>query len=213
LTHRCNLKCAHCYLESSPEALGTVSIEQFKKTADMLFDNGVLTCEITGGEIFVHPNANEILDYVCKKFKKVAVLTNGTLMRKESLELLKTYKQKIIVGISLDSVNSEVHDSFRGRKGSFAQTCKTIKLLSDHGIFVRVAMSVFEKNMWEIHDMAQKVRDLGAKAFSYNWVDDFGRGRDIVHPTKDAEQHRKFMEYEQNVIDEFKDLIPIIPYE
>lgn len=41
-------------------------------------------------------------------------------MRKESLELLKTYKQKIIVGISLDSVNSEVHDSFRGRKGSFA---------------------------------------------------------------------------------------------
>lgn len=74
-------------------------------------------------------------------------------------------------------------------------------------------MSVFEKNMWEIHDMAQKVRDLGAKAFSYNWVDDFGRGRDIVHPTKDAEQHRKFMEYEQHVIDEFKDLIPIIPYE
>lgn len=60
----------------------------------MLFDNGVLTCEITGGEIFVHPNANEILDYVCKKFKKVAVLTNGTLMRKESLELLKAYKQK-----------------------------------------------------------------------------------------------------------------------
>ncbi len=74
-------------------------------------------------------------------------------------------------------------------------------------------MSVFEKNMWEIHDMAQKVRDLGAKAFSYNWVDDFGRGRDIIHPTKDAEQHRKFMEYEQNMIDEFKDLIPIIPYE
>nr|WP_275592106.1 subtilosin maturase AlbA [Bacillus atrophaeus] len=213
LTHRCNLKCPHCYLESSPEALGTVSLEQFKKTADMLYEKGVLTCEITGGEIFVHPNANELLEYVLKKFKKVAVLTNGTLMRKESLEILKAYKQKIIVGISLDSVHSEVHDSFRGRKGSFAQTCKTIKLLSDHGIFVRVAMSVFEKNMWEIHDMAQKVRGLGAKAFSYNWVDDFGSGRDIVHPTKDAEHHRKFMEYEQNVIDEFKDLIPIISYE
>lgn len=38
LTHRCNLKCAHCYLESSPEALGTVSLEQFKKTADMLYE-------------------------------------------------------------------------------------------------------------------------------------------------------------------------------
>ncbi len=61
--------------------------------------------------------------------------------------------------------------------------------------------------------MAQKVRDLGAKAFSYNWVDDFGRGRDMVQPTKNAEQHRKFMEYEQHLIDEFKDLIPIIPYE
>lgn len=110
----------------------------------MLFDNGVLTCEITGGEILSIQTPMRFLT-MCVKVQKVAVLTNGTLMRKESLKLLKTYKQKIIVGISLDSVNSEVHDSFRGRKGSFAQTCKTIKLLSDHGIFVRVAMSVFEK--------------------------------------------------------------------
>lgn len=28
-----------------------------------------------------------------------------------------------------------------------------IKLLSDYGIFVRVVMFVFEKNMWEIYDM------------------------------------------------------------
>ncbi|MCY8282376.1 hypothetical protein MOC06_25525, partial [Bacillus inaquosorum] len=37
---------------------------------------------------------------------------------KENEEIID---QKMIVGISLDSVNSEVHDSFRGRKGSFAQ--------------------------------------------------------------------------------------------
>lgn len=59
---------------------------------DMLFDNGVLICEIMGGEIFVYLNVNEIFDYVCKKFKKVVVLMNGIFMWKESLEFLKVYK-------------------------------------------------------------------------------------------------------------------------
>lgn len=115
LTHKCNLKCEHCYLESSPQAQGTISLEKFKKVTDMLYKNGVLTCEITGGEVFVHPKANEILTYALNKFKKVAILTNGTLLRKESADLLIKYKHKIIVGFSLDSVRPEVHNRFRGK--------------------------------------------------------------------------------------------------
>ncbi|AKP46488.1 MULTISPECIES: subtilosin maturase AlbA [Bacillus] len=213
LTHKCNLKCEHCYLESSPQAQGTISLEKFKKVTDMLYKNGVLTCEITGGEVFVHPKANEILAYALNKFKKVAILTNGTLLRKESADLLIKYKHKIIVGISLDSVRPEVHNRFRGKKHAFEQTCKTIKLLSDNGIFVRVAMSVFEDNMWEIREMASLVKELGAKLFTYNWVNDFGRGKNIELPTVNANVYQKFLSYEKELLEEFKDLIPIIPYE
>ncbi|MGS3836508.1 hypothetical protein ACEUXD_07435 [Staphylococcus pseudintermedius] len=63
------------------------------------------------------------------------------------------------------------------KKNSFNQTCKTIKKLSENGLFVRVGMSIYEDNMWEINDMANLVRKLGASAFSYNWIDDIGRGK------------------------------------
>lgn len=213
LTHKCNLKCGHCYLESSPEVQGTITLEEFKRMADRLYEKGVLTCEITGGEVFVHPHANEILLYALNKFKKVAILTNGTLLKKDSLDILVQHKNKIIVGISLDSVQPEVHDRFRGKQDAFQQTCRSIKLLSDHGIFVRVAMSVFAENMWEIRETASLVNELGAKAFAYNWVGDFGRGKDMQHPTSNEDVHKKFLQYEQALLEEFKGLIPIIPYE
>lgn len=73
-------------------------------------------------------------------------------------------------------------------------------------------MSVFEENMWEIHEMASLVKELGAKMFTYNWVDDFGRGKSMEHPTNNQEVLIKYLKYEDNLLKEYKDIIPIIPY-
>ena len=64
--------------------------------------------------------------------------------------MLTKYKDKIIVGISLDSVNPESHNEFRQHPRAHQLTCKNIKRLADRGIFVRVGMSIYEDNMWEI---------------------------------------------------------------
>lgn len=69
-----------------------------------------------------------------QKSSKVGILTNGTLLKPDILDLLIKYKKKIVIGISLDSVNPEKHDNFRGKKNSFNQTCKTIKKLSENGL-------------------------------------------------------------------------------
>ncbi|WP_242443331.1 radical SAM protein, partial [Staphylococcus pseudintermedius] len=94
ITHKCNLKCAHCYLESSPQVQDTLSLDEFIMIANNMYENGILTCEITGGEVFVHPNAKEILEFALKKFKKVGILTNGTLLKPDILDLLIKYKKK-----------------------------------------------------------------------------------------------------------------------
>ena len=211
ITHKCNLKCAHCYLESSPLVQDTLSLEEFKMIARSMYENGVLTCEITGGELFVHPNAKEILEFALKKFKKIGILTNGTLLKPDILDLLIEYKSKIVMGISLDSVNSEKHDKFRGKKNAFNQTCKTIKKLSENGIFVRVGMSIYEDNMWEINDMANLVRDLGASAFSYNWIDDFGRGKTMDQLKLNKLNNLSFSEFEIEVVKNNSDIIPLVP--
>lgn len=211
ITHKCNLKCAHCYLDSSPQVKDTLSLEEFEKIASTMYENGVLTCEITGGELFVHPNAKEILEFALKKFKKVGILTNGMLLKQDILDLLIKYRSKIVMGISLDSVNAEKHDEFRGKRNAFNQTCKTIKKLSESGIFVRVGMSIYEDNMWEINDMANLVRELGASAFSYNWIDDFGRGKTMDQLKLNKLNNLSFSEFEIEVIKNNSDIIPLVP--
>lgn len=212
ITHKCNLRCEHCYLEASPEAEGIMSLTSFKNLCNQLYERGVLTLEITGGEVFVHPEIREMLEYALGKFKKIGLLTNGTLLKNEILELLDKYKNKIIIGISLDSVHPQTHDQFRGRKGAFERTCKTIQLLAGRQLYVRVGMSIHPGNMWELKEMAFLVKELGAAAFSYNWVDDFGRGKHMMLE-KNREEYRKFIDYEQELIEEFRGLIPVVPYE
>ncbi|MFO3693554.1 radical SAM protein [Staphylococcus felis] len=211
ITHKCNLKCEHCYLESSPFIQDTLSLEEFKKIATTMYENGILTCEITGGEVFVHPNAKEILEFALNKFKKVGILTNGTLLKQDILDLLIKYKKKIVVGISLDSICAEKHDSFRGKKSAFHQTCRTINKLSENGLFVRVGMSIYEDNMWEIDDMAKLVRVLGASAFSYNWIDDFGRGKTMDQLKLNKLDDLSFAEFEVEVVKNNSDIIPLVP--
>ncbi|PCF85758.1 radical SAM/SPASM domain-containing protein [Staphylococcus delphini] len=210
ITHKCNLECKHCYLESSPSVKDTLSFDEFKKIADEMYNNGVLTCEITGGETFVHQHAKEIIEYALNKFHKVGILTNATILRQDVLDLLTKYKDKIIVGISLDSVNPESHNEFRQHPRAHQLTCKNIKRLADRGIFVRVGMSIYEDNMWEIKDMAKLVRELGAQAFAYNWIDDFGRGKSIDEMKLNKQNDISFKEFEVNVLKENKDIIPLI---
>ncbi|KKB33131.1 radical SAM/SPASM domain-containing protein [Bacillus thermotolerans] len=211
ITHKCNLECKHCYLESSPKVEDTLSLEEFKRIASEMYHNGVLTCEITGGEVFVHPQAKEMLEFSLGLFHKIGILTNATLLREDVLNLLTAYKEKIIVAISLDSANPEKHDKFRGKRNAFKQTCRNIQRLAERGIFVRVGMSIYEDNMWEIGEMASLVRSLGAKAFAYNWIDDFGRGKNMEDLKKFRDSMKEFNEFEMKVVEANQDIIPLVP--
>ena len=97
VTEKCNLRCKHCYLEASCEKSSMITLEQFQGLVDIFKKNHVLNLELTGGEIFVHPQAYEILKLALKQFATVAILTNGTVLSEKVLELLKTYKDKIVL--------------------------------------------------------------------------------------------------------------------
>lgn len=147
ITEKCNLYCAHCYLNASCNRTTAINFEMFRNLVKQFKKNKVMSIEITGGEVFMNRDADRILKYAFDNFARVAVLTNGTILKSTSLEILKTNKDKLAVSISLDSTEEELHDKFRGAKGAFKSTCRNIKKLSDSGIFVRVASSIFKDNM------------------------------------------------------------------
>lgn len=210
VTDKCNLQCKHCYLEASPENKNVLSLESFKKILKELEKNMVINVEFTGGELFTNPDIYEILKLAYQKFSIIGILTNGTILQEDILGLLIENKDRTIVNVSIDSVDREVHDKFRGMKGAFYKTCQNVKRMTENGITVRIASSIFKENMWEIDKLARLALDLGAKMFSFNFVEEFGRGHVLYKAAYQDLKVKEYLEYlHEDVIEKFKGIIPI----
>ena len=78
------------------------------------------------------------------------LLSNGYLIDKKFIEEILPYKSLITIQISLDGSSEESHDYQRNKKGSFQKTINNIKLLTDKGFKVVLAMVVSEVNYNDI---------------------------------------------------------------
>jgi radical SAM protein with 4Fe4S-binding SPASM domain len=91
------------------------------------------------------------------------------------------------IGISLDSINSEYHDKFRGYEGAFSLTIKGIQNSIKYGIDVGIRTTVTKYNVLEIPKMIDFAAKIKAKRVSLYLLDTIGRAVNIVSdlPTKD----------------------------
>ena len=86
ITHRCNLRCTHCYQDDytafeSGEALGKI-LRQYEELLKKYSFKGYLN--ITGGEPLTHPSLFWLIEEAAKMKIKTAVLTNGTMIGKRA---------------------------------------------------------------------------------------------------------------------------------
>lgn len=214
ITEKCNLYCSHCYLSAACQKETRITFLNFKKIVKKLKEKKVATIELTGGEFFMHPEALEFLELALNEFGHVAVLTNGTILPKKAIDLMSRNKDRLVVSISLDSAREEIHDNFRGQKGAFRKTCSNIKKLTNSGIFVRVASSIFDGNMWEIDKIADLSVSLGARFFSYNFIEDFGRAKGFKKNNFENKSYaQEYLDYISSVMEKYKDIIPIVETE
>lgn len=97
--------------------------------------------------------------------------TNGYKLSKQS-KLNKFVDSCLeFVQISIDGLNPETHDSFRGVEGSWDKAIQAVKNSVDADLFVEVATTVTTHNIDEIPDIIEFVRDIGAHWFMiYNFI-------------------------------------------
>jgi len=128
-TNRCNLSCLHCYSRADLDAKDTLSTEDIMQTLPKLRDNGVKFIIFSGGEPLTRKDIYDIADR-CKELGIVTYLsTNGLYTTTHNAQkILDTFDY---VGISIDG-SPEVHDKFRGLKGSFRESMKAVDLLNSY---------------------------------------------------------------------------------
>ncbi len=145
----CNLKCANCYIESSPTNDRLVYLEKsdvapFLQEIKLNKEKKINVQRVgfTGGEPFINPHMFEILEETFKHSLGALVLTNAykVIFRSEKkfLALKEKYNDLLSLRISLDHYTSEVHEKERG-VDTFAPTIKAIKWLYDQGFNISIA--------------------------------------------------------------------------
>lgn len=84
VNQKCTLKCSHCgqYINHyQPEDRINFSLERIKKDIDRVFDavDAIGYVSIIGGEPFLHPKLNDIIEHVLTKpnFGVIGITTNG----------------------------------------------------------------------------------------------------------------------------------------
>lgn len=139
ITNKCNLRCLHCYNESSIYKETTLSLEQFCNVIDKLYDYGIRKIQLIGGEpiIIGETLLKEMLQYSFDKFETVEVFTNGTLLNEELVKFLKDYRVK--VALSVYSYSEDVHDYVTTVSGSHKKTIESIELLKKYSVPYRIA--------------------------------------------------------------------------
>lgn len=211
LTTCCNLQCGHCYCDSNPYRKETIPTDDLLKVLDILHRNGLHSVELTGGEPFMHPDIEKILDFCAERFSPLGILTNGTLIHESRADHLAKFKDQIVCNVSLDSSIPEIHDEIRGVPGSWERTVKGIRRLTERGILVRVAMCVYEKTVTDIERTLILSRSLGARWFTHNSVSPWGRGKTAQWEMSRVKHHELMEEFEKIKQEKYADMMTFIP--
>jgi len=141
VTYACNLHCKHCYATAGKPWEDELTTEEAKHAIDIFDRAGVTIIAFSGGEPLVRPDIMELVRYAADKGIYVAMATNGTLITKKKAKEMKDAGVEF-VQISLDGIDADTHDKFRGVKGAFDKTVQGIKNSVAEGFFVEISTTV-----------------------------------------------------------------------
>ncbi len=179
LTKRCNLACAHCYLDAEILKCGTSNELSTVEVKAVLDDIAALSDEcmvvLTGGEPLIRRDIEELAAYAHGLGLMVVVGSNGILLDAKRIDRLKAAGVAGI-GISLDSLTPEKHDEFRGRKGAWTKTMAAIDACRKGDLAFQLHFSVTDDTAGEVDDMIAFAREVGAMVLNVFFLVCTGRG-------------------------------------
>jgi AdoMet-dependent heme synthase len=134
----CNLACTHCFISCSPtnHTHEMLSLEDVRRTLAEAVELGVKEYYFTGGEPFLNPDMEAILEAALQA-GPATVLTNGMLLdaarcrRLAALSAASEYS--LDLRVSLDGYDAESNDAIRG-DGVFARSLAGVRNLVASGV-------------------------------------------------------------------------------
>jgi radical SAM protein with 4Fe4S-binding SPASM domain len=165
-TFRCNLRCAHCYVN---EPVGRrevqereLSAERVRALIDEVVEAGTLFVLFTGGEVLVRPDFPELYLYALRRGLIVTVFTNGTLVTDRIADLFAEHPPEK-VEISLYGMKRETYERVTQVPGSYDKCLAGIRRLVERKVPLALKTMALAWNYHEIQAMEEYAAGLGLR--------------------------------------------------
>jgi mycofactocin radical SAM maturase len=155
----CNLRCTHCLSSSGEPAKGELSTAEALDLVEQLYAARVFQVNFGGGEPFMRPDFETILDACHDRGIMTCISTNGTLIDESRVARLAATRL-VAIQVSMDGACRETCDAIRG-KGVYDEAIGALKLLASSRIPTSINTVLTAQNADEIPAMHDLAKNLG----------------------------------------------------
>lgn len=166
ITTNCNCNCFYCKPTGEsilPNMKGTLNFQNLKKIIKVAYELGITTFRITGGEPTTVSYLPSLICYIMElgNDTKVRLNTNGyKLDNEELLNIIESYKERMDIVISVDSVNEYINGIHYPKYLSLKVQNIAMELVK-RKIPTRFNVVVTRQNISEVKALIDKSIDLG----------------------------------------------------
>jgi MoaA/NifB/PqqE/SkfB family radical SAM enzyme len=178
LLGRCNLTCAHCYMDGSPLRREQLPLNGVMSAIEDCEAMGIGTLYLTGGEALLYKGLSEVLKEASQvPGLETTLCTNGILVNEPLASLLASYHTQVNVSVDGDE---QFHDEFRRRKGAFRGAVHGIRQLVGRGVPVTIVTTISRRNLHSLPNVTAWAAEVGAVKFRVQPLLKLGRGAEIA---------------------------------
>jgi radical SAM protein with 4Fe4S-binding SPASM domain len=161
LTYRCNERCVHCFNpKSSYNPTNELTTGEIIAVINDLYEVGINNIFFSGGEASLRTDLFDILDEVRRLDMPFTMFSNGQISDTDVRKLIAYYPQ--MFAVSIYSATPEIHDATTGRKGSFANSIRTMEMFVEAGILTTLKCPLMNHNVHGYKEIFHLADQLGA---------------------------------------------------
>lgn len=194
LTRACNLRCAHCYAacDSGPEE-NELTGPEVRTLLEDLAGFGSPVVLFSGGEPLARPDCMELLACAKQLGLRTVLSTNGTLIDEARAARLGEIGVSY-VGISLDAVQPDRNDAFRGKPGAFQAALEGLRHARTAGLKVGLRFTIHAGNVGDVPGVFDLAEREGIGRICFYHLVPTGRGVDLQASLLPNERTRQAVE-------------------
>ncbi|MBU2258995.1 radical SAM protein [Patescibacteria group bacterium] len=156
LTHLCNCRCRFCYL-SNYKTHG-MFIDELHQLGLALRRAGIIFISLTGGELFLRPDAVDILNMFAELNFVLDIKSNGTLLdakKIDALANLPVFDMQISIYDIVDG-----HSDITQRVYPFTRVTENIRQLVAADVPLTLSVTVGKHNINRLDEIHQALKDI-----------------------------------------------------